>query len=1028
VTATDELDPTALALPVVAVVVTRDPGDWLEECLASIGAQDYPDLSVLVIDAASEEPVLPRVAEVLPAAFVRRLDVNPGFGPATNEVLGMVEGAAFYVFCHDDVVLDPTVIWALVEEAFRSNAGVVGPKLVMWDDPSRLLDVGMAADKGGVLMPMVERGELDQEQHDSVRDVFVVPGAVTMVRSDLFATLGGFDTGIEIFGEDLDLCWRAQVAGARVLVVPAARARHREGLVDRVGPDQAALLRNRHRLRTVLTCYRTYHLLWIIPQLLFLSFAELLYTVMTGSRPHAHRVVNAWWWNWQHRGEIRARRRVLKAIRRFPDREVRKLQVGGSARITRFVRGELAASKLGEELEDLSGELEDMVRRRPRKLAAVAWGLAALLFVVGTRSLLFHRIPSVAGFAPFDQSPVDLLRQYLSGWQPAGLGSAAAQPTAFALLALGGSVLLGHMGMLQQVLVLGAIPAGAVGMWRLTRPLDSPNARGVGLLLYTVVPLPWNCVAHGNWAGLILYGAAPWLLTALAEVAGELPGDEAPRERPFWAAALALGLLLACVAAFVPLAVPLLLAVAVGLTAGGLIGGRPNRLLGPISLAAGASVVAVVLHLPWAVALALGDRWSWAGVAAGGVRAFPASDLLRFETGPVGISWLGWSIPLAASVVLVLGRSWRLRWGLRCWGVALMSWTLALLGGHHALGLPPAEVLLAPGAAALALAGALGVSAFELDLRGFRFGWRQVASIVGGVAVVLAILPIALDALDGAWHLRAADHAGSLGPLAAQPVGGARTLWIGAPETLPIAGFHLDDDLDFALTTDTFGGVLDRWATSGKGAIDVLRQSILAAESGSTDQLGTLVAPFGVKYIVLVDRAAPERTDETLIPVPADIDDMAEHQLDLRKLEVEPALGVFQNVAPASVRTLHAGLSPAAVAQLDSPKDPLAAALALPAGSPVLTAQAGRPEASGRVGAGELVVGSPADDRWRVTVDGKAQSRREVLGWANGWAVPAGAASLTYETSPVRLLVVLLQVLAWVAAVVLVVRGWRRRR
>ena len=120
----------------------------------------------------------------------------------------------------------PTAVRAMVEEAFRSNAGIVTPKVVEWDDPTRLLSVGESADKTGVRAPIVERGELDQEQHDAVRDVFCAPGGCTLVRADLFAVLGGFDPAMELLGEDLDLSWRAQVAGARVVAVPAAVVRH----------------------------------------------------------------------------------------------------------------------------------------------------------------------------------------------------------------------------------------------------------------------------------------------------------------------------------------------------------------------------------------------------------------------------------------------------------------------------------------------------------------------------------------------------------------------------------------------------------------------------------------------------------------------------------------------------------------------------------------------------------------------------------------------------------------------------------
>ena len=166
------MDPQTAVPPVVAVVVTCDPGPWLEETLAALAAQDYPNLSVLVIDAASVEDPTPRVASVIPNAYVRRLPDRVGFSRAANDVLAIVEGASHYLFCHDDVAPEPGTVAALVEEAFRSNAGIVSPKLVDWDHPDRLLAVGQSADKTGVVADLVDVGELDQEQHDSVRDVF----------------------------------------------------------------------------------------------------------------------------------------------------------------------------------------------------------------------------------------------------------------------------------------------------------------------------------------------------------------------------------------------------------------------------------------------------------------------------------------------------------------------------------------------------------------------------------------------------------------------------------------------------------------------------------------------------------------------------------------------------------------------------------------------------------------------------------------------------------------------------------------
>ena len=72
-------------------------------------------------------------------------------------------------------------------------------------------------------------------------------------RADLFRALGGFDAAMSYHGEDVDLCWRAHISGARVIVAPAARARHREELETRRPDLNHAVLRARHHLRSTLT-------------------------------------------------------------------------------------------------------------------------------------------------------------------------------------------------------------------------------------------------------------------------------------------------------------------------------------------------------------------------------------------------------------------------------------------------------------------------------------------------------------------------------------------------------------------------------------------------------------------------------------------------------------------------------------------------------------------------------------------------------------------------------------------------------
>ena len=214
--------------PVVAVIVAHQPGDWFEECLAALTVQDHPNVHVLVLDAGNDAGLEARVNAVVPDSIVRAAG-STTFAETANAALRLVSGSGFLCLMHDDVALEPTAIRLLVEEAYRSNAGVVAPKLVDWDHPDQLVDVGYSIDKFGETYSPIVVGELDQEQHDAVVDRFYVSSACLLVRSDLLRTLEGYDSLMVGPNDDLDLCWRAHLAGARVLVAPGAVGRHGAG-------------------------------------------------------------------------------------------------------------------------------------------------------------------------------------------------------------------------------------------------------------------------------------------------------------------------------------------------------------------------------------------------------------------------------------------------------------------------------------------------------------------------------------------------------------------------------------------------------------------------------------------------------------------------------------------------------------------------------------------------------------------------------------------------------------------------------
>lgn len=79
---------------------------------------------------------------------------------------------------------------------------------------------------GGRILDTIEQ---DDGQYDTSRDVFWASGACMMVRADVFRKLGGFDGDFFAHMEEIDFCWRAQLAGYRIMVEPRSRVFHLGG-------------------------------------------------------------------------------------------------------------------------------------------------------------------------------------------------------------------------------------------------------------------------------------------------------------------------------------------------------------------------------------------------------------------------------------------------------------------------------------------------------------------------------------------------------------------------------------------------------------------------------------------------------------------------------------------------------------------------------------------------------------------------------------------------------------------------------
>ncbi len=1020
-----------VAPPVVAVVVTSGAGEWLERALASLAAQDYPALSVLVLDNASEADPTARIAGQLPTAYVRRLPVDEGFAAAINETLATVEGATFLLFCHDDVVLDPDAVRVMVEEAYRSNAGIVGPKLVDYDHPEVLLEVGMTVDHYGVPFSAIEPGEIDQEQHDGVRDVFFVSHATMLVRADLFRELGGFDPKTAPGSDDIDLCWRARLAGARVLIVPASRVRHRrataleERRTRRQSPAEARDA-TRGRVRLISKSYSGIALSWVLPSGFFLTLIEALGLATTRRVRHAFAVIAGWF---PRRGgvrDVREARRATQKMRQVEDADIRDLMVRGSARFRSLLVQRLHA---GDRLADASNRARERMANTSeqlRRAPAILGSVVAVLLAVGSRSLVLQTVPDIGTFQAWP-GVGSMWSTFMSPWRYTMLGARAPATPAFGLMSALSTVLLGHEALARTVVVAGALPLGIWGAYRLVRALTGALLPAVvAATAYAANPVGRAAIGRGDLGPLVCFALAPFiLLTLVRAVSGSAgpswPDDESTKRAVTWRtsirAVVVVGLLSAIAGSVWPPAILFAVLVALVFAISALFAWSDLRVLRGAGLALLGSIASVVLLSPWSWSLIGADTETL------GLRERPPlsiGEVLRFDIGPARAGWITLGLLAAAAVPLVIASGPRLWWATRAWLLTLASFALVWLPTRLSAtaAVPAPEGVLVPAALGLAVAAGLGVSALLDDMRRSRFGWRQVSAVAAAVGIALPLLAFGVDAGSGRWQLPSSDWPTAVSWMSDVPArGGFRVLWIGDPAALPVDG-KIVDGIGYGLTRDGGGDARALWAATGSAADDGLGRALLVARGGDTARLGHLLAPLGVRYVVAVSQFAPDHG--AVKPVDGVLADALGRQLDLSVSRVDDGAIVYANDAWIPRRAVvPTGTS---VEATSGTGFGVVSASTAPAFAKGVVGPVHRSLA---VGPGTLLWSEAADRGWHANAPGLDLVRSNAFAWTNAFALPAHASvGIHYEAGRTRGVLIWLEVVLWVAALA----GWRRTR
>jgi hypothetical protein len=214
----------------ICVVIPNWNGkELLKPCLDSVMAQKQP-CEVIIVDNGSTDGSAEYLKKHFPGAKVIELDKNYGFAGGVNAGIkvAMKDGADFIALLNNDAVAEPDWLGNLLETAEKHpQVGIVTSKILR-KDKKHLDSTGDFYSIWGLPFPR-GRNEVDSGQYDTLTEVFAGSGGASLYRAKMLDEIGLFDEDFFAYFEDVDISFRAQLAGWRVNYEPTAVVYHAVG-------------------------------------------------------------------------------------------------------------------------------------------------------------------------------------------------------------------------------------------------------------------------------------------------------------------------------------------------------------------------------------------------------------------------------------------------------------------------------------------------------------------------------------------------------------------------------------------------------------------------------------------------------------------------------------------------------------------------------------------------------------------------------------------------------------------------------
>jgi len=266
--------------PFISVVIVNFNGlRFLEPCLSSLAGQSFRNFEIILVDNGSSDGSAGYIRERFPSVVLIETGKNLGFAGGTNTGIHASRGD-FILTLNNDTITDPFFIENMVRPIkLDSQIGMCASKMLFPD--GRINSTGVCISRSGAAW---DRGifEEDAGQYNTEEEVFGPCGGAALYRRSMLDEIGFFDEDFFIYVEDIDLAFRARLAGWKCIYIPTALVTHLMGGTTGVYSDISIFYGTRNQLWNTIKNFPVRTFIISLPWIIGKNCADIPYYILKG--------------------------------------------------------------------------------------------------------------------------------------------------------------------------------------------------------------------------------------------------------------------------------------------------------------------------------------------------------------------------------------------------------------------------------------------------------------------------------------------------------------------------------------------------------------------------------------------------------------------------------------------------------------------------------------------------------------------------------------------------------------------------